>query len=65
MHVYYTHVRVQVRTDCRDDVLYTLYFILPRYRYAPIAEMMGRNAWCAEVFNCSAPDTGNAELLTR
>ncbi len=36
---------------------------LSNLEYAPLAEIMGRVHWAAEIFNCSAPDSGNIELL--
>jgi len=64
-----------LKTLAREEGLWNLF--LPTLRedepgtrlsnldYAPLAEVMGRLHWAPEVFNCSAPDTGNMELLHR
>lgn len=64
-----------LKTLAREEGLWNLCFPdlarhepgtrLSNVDYAPVAEVMGRLPWASEVFNCSAPDSGNMELLRR
>src|ERR687889_386245 len=63
----------ELKPRARDAQLWNLF--LPRsprapeglsnLEYAPLCEIMGRVPWAPEVFNCSAPDTGNMETIER
>ncbi|MDX2178792.1 MAG: acyl-CoA dehydrogenase family protein [Bryobacteraceae bacterium] len=49
----------------RTAGLWNLWSELSNLEYAPLCEIMGRSPFAPEVFNCSAPDTGNMEVLIR
>ncbi|CAN5744049.1 acyl-CoA dehydrogenase family protein [soil metagenome] len=58
-----------LKAEAKNQGLWNLFLPevsgLTNLEYAPLAEIMGRVFWSSEVFNCSAPDTGNMEVLER
>jgi len=59
----------ELKLEAQKEDLWNLFLPevsgLSNLEYAPLAEIMGRVVWSSEVFNCSAPDTGNMEVLER
>ena len=60
----------ELKAEARSQGLWNLFLPdahlgpgLSNVEYAPLAEIMGWVLWASEVFNCSAPDTGNMEIL--
>jgi acyl-CoA dehydrogenase len=64
-------IMTELKTQARERGLWNLFHPYPQWgagltnsEYAPLAEIMGRSPIASEATNCSAPDTGNMELLT-
>jgi acyl-CoA dehydrogenase len=69
---YHTEIIDEVKVKAKAEGLWNLFLPDDEYgagltnlEYAPLAEIMGRVSWSSEVFNCSAPDTGNMEILAQ
>jgi acyl-CoA dehydrogenase len=68
-----TEIVEQLKPIAREQGLWNLFLPqsprapegLSNLDYAPLCEIMGRVSWAPEVFNCSAPDTGNMETIER